>query len=408
MKHQTPPLLVFADDWGRHPSSCQNLVGQLLDRYEVWWVNTIGMRRLRLDGATFSRGLEKLGHWLRPAGLQGKDDGRPPIHPSLHILNPRMWPSFGSALERRINRGLLIRQLVPYIAAMSEPPIVVTNIPIVADLIGVLPVRRWVYYCVDDFAEWPGLDHKTILAMEELLVKRADALVAVSTTLKEKIERQRRPVHLLTHGVDLEHWDQGDALASRSSAGSIDGLEHPLIVFWGVVDRRMDVAFIEQLANDLTSGTIVLIGPESHPDPRLARLARVVLHSPVPFEQLPEIARSAQVLIMPYADLPVTRAMQPLKLKEYLATTKPVVVRDLPSTEPWADALDLAKTPAAFSRAVEQRLATGLPRSQCQARARLAEESWAAKAREFEAWMLDDVAPALHDEKLAHRTEVSL
>jgi glycosyltransferase involved in cell wall biosynthesis len=389
MKHQTP-LLVFADDWGRHPSSCQHLVGQLLDRYEVWWVNTIGMRRPRLDRATYSRGLEKLRHWLKPAGGQGQDDGRPPIHPSLHILNPRMWPSFGSALERRFNRDLLTRQLIPYIAAMPEPPIVVTNVPIVADLIGVLPVRRWVYYCVDDFAEWPGLDHKTILAMEERLIEGADALVGVSTTLQAKIERWGRSVHLLTHGVDLEHWGQGDAPAPRSSASSLARLDHLLIMFWGVVDRRMDVAFIERLSKDLTTGTIVLIGPESDPDPRLGRLERVVLHPPVPFEQLPEIARAAHVLIMPYDDLPVTRAIQPLKLKEYLATGKPVVVRNLPSTEAWADALDLADSPGAFSEAVRKRLESGLPESQRRARARLADESWAAKAGQFERWIIGD------------------
>ena len=35
-------FLVFADDWGRHPSSCQHLIRQLLARYPVLWVNTIG------------------------------------------------------------------------------------------------------------------------------------------------------------------------------------------------------------------------------------------------------------------------------------------------------------------------------------------------------------------------------
>ena len=37
-------LLVFSDDWGRHPSSCQHLVRNLLDRYPVVSVNTIGTR----------------------------------------------------------------------------------------------------------------------------------------------------------------------------------------------------------------------------------------------------------------------------------------------------------------------------------------------------------------------------
>ena len=66
---------------------------------------------------------------------------------------------------------------------------------------------------------------------------------------------------------------------------------------------------------------------------------------------------------MPYADLPVTRAMQPLKLKEYLATGKPVVVRDLPATEPWADCLDVAETPEAFAAAVRRAVADRACRS---------------------------------------------
>jgi glycosyltransferase involved in cell wall biosynthesis len=407
MKHQSPPLLVFADDWGRHPSSCQHLVGHLLNRYEVWWVNSIGMRRPRLDAATLSRGIEKIRHWLRPAQGHGHGEGSQSVHPRLHILSPWMWPSFGSAPERRINRNLLARQLIPTIGAMPESPIALTNIPIVADLVGLLPVRRWVYYCVDDFAEWPGLDGTTIRALDDRLIERADVLIAVSPTLQEKLGRQRQVVHLLTHGVDLEHWDRGDSCAPHSSMSSVDRLEHPLIVFWGVIDRRMDVSFLERLSNDLTSGTIVLVGPESDPDPRLARLARVVRHPAMPFEQLPKVAHAAQVLIMPYADLPVTQAMQPLKLKEYLATGKPVVVRELPSTLPWRDTLDITGTPEAFSRMVRERLAAGLPEEQRLARGRLANESWAAKALTFERWLLGDDGTSPHDPEHSHLIEVS-
>jgi hypothetical protein len=87
-------------------------------------------------------------------------------------------------------------------------------------------------------------------------------------------------------------------------------------------------------------------------------------------------------------------------LKEYLATGKPVVVRDLPAPRTWADALDLAETPGAFSRAVRERLATGLPATQRQARARLADESWTAKARALERWLIaDDAATAARSEK---------
>jgi hypothetical protein len=75
--------------------------------------------------------------------------------------------------------------------------------------------------------------------------------------------------------------------------------------------------------------------------------------------------------------------MQPLKLKEYLATGKPVIVRDLPSTRDWADCLDLAATSEQFCAAVIKRVAEGASDAQLAARARLASEGWAAKAAQF-------------------------
>ena len=100
------------------------------------------------------------------------------------------------------------------------------------------------------------------------------------------------------------------------------------------------------------------------------------------------MAQHANVLVMPYANLPVTQAIQPLKLKEYLATGKPVVVRDLPSTRAWKDCLDLADTPESFSGSVRQRVAANLPEEQQAGRARLKQESWVQKAHLLEKWAL--------------------
>ena len=372
-----PPLLVFADDWGRHPSSCQHLVRHLLDRYPVWWVNTIGTRPPRLDLATLRRGLGKVRQWLAVA------DGGQPLPANLRVLNPRMWPRFSRPADRWINRKLLVRQLAPAVRALPEPPVAVTTLPIVADVMDELPVRRWVYYCVDDFGQWPGLDQEPLRQMEEGVVRRADAIVAVSEALQDRLAGMGRESRLLTHGIDLDFW-KSDAPAPAA----LDALERPLVLFWGVIDRRMDLAFIERLAAELPGGTVALLGPESDPDPRLYSTRRVVHLPPVLFEQLPAVARAVDVLIMPYADLPVTRAMQPLKLKEYLATERPAVVRDLPATREWTDCLDLAATPEEFVRLIRRRLETGLPQEQRQARGRLAEESWAEKARRLEQWTL--------------------
>jgi hypothetical protein len=277
---------------------------------------------------------------------------------------------------------------------MPEPPVAVTTIPVVSELIGLLPVRRWVYYCVDDFGLWPGLDQRTLTRMESQLIDRADTVIAASEVLQEKLRAKGRAATLLTHGVDPTFWAQP---APGRAPAQLEGLPRPLIVFWGVVDRRLDLAFLRRLAGDLQQGTVVLAGPPGEPDPAVDEIARVVRIGTLSFDQLPHLAREAAVLVMPYGDFPVTRAMQPLKLKEYLATGRPAVVRALPATRPWADCLDLADSPEAFSQAVRLRVQTGLPRQQKEARARLAAESWAAKARAFERWALAPDAPAAED-----------
>ena len=369
------PLLVFADDWGRHPSSCQHLIRHLLVCHKVHWVNTIGTRPPRWNLDTLRRGWEKIRHWTR------RSDVGESLPEHLKIHNPRMWPWFRSKWDRRINRRLLGRSLTAVVESLPEPPIAITTLPIIADLVGLLPVRRWVYYCVDDFSEWPGLDGATLRRMEEVLVQRTDTLIAVSETLRERLAGMGRTAHLLTHGVDGDFWSRPQDGATIPQLAEV---ERPLVVFWGVVDRRMDVEFVRRLDAELTHGTIVLAGPESDPDPALAACRRVVRLGALPFAQLPMLAREAAVLVMPYADLPVTRAMQPLKLKEYLATGKPVVVRDLPATREWADCLDLADTAETFARAVQLRMKTGLPQEQDVTRTRLSEESWEEKARRFE------------------------
>lgn len=384
-----PTLLVFSDDWGRHPSSCQHLVGQLLPRQQVCWVNTIGMRRPSLNLMTARRAFEKVGHWF-----SSRSDESRQLPDNLTVINPKMWPWYSWSRDRWINQKLLTRQLTATINQLGHSVTAVTTIPIVADLIDRLPVNHWVYYCVDDFSVWPGLDQEPMRQMERLLIDKADRLISVSATLQEKLKQYGRQSHLLTHGVDLEFWKSNPP----EGMDSVEGLQEPLIVFWGVVDQRMDAEFVNRLANDLQTGTILLVGPEQDPDPKLTQHPRIARLPAVAYEQLPAIAQRATVLIMPYRDLPVTRAMQPLKLKEYLATGKPVVIRGLPATDEWSDCLDVTHSPEEFSQIVRARLNGQTPPDQLKKRRRLEQESWKAKARQFEQIVFPpDLSPAPPD-----------
>ena len=354
------PLIVFSDDWGRHPSSCQHLVSRLLDEFDVTWVNTIGTRRPNLNWGTLKRGFGKLRQWVLRARLDETHHCKRADNP--RVVNPIMWPSFNSRWQRRLNQMLLSQYLKSQVTNLSEA-VVLTTIPIVADLPATVVARRWVYYCVDDFSSWPGLDGPAMQRMEELLVTRCDSIVAAGANLAERVGNMGKRAHVVTHGVDLAHWT-GD----HSIPQSIAELPKPRVVYWGLIDRRLDLHWLKALDQAMAGGSIALVGPTQDPDSALSQLKHVYFTGALPLEELPGAASAANVLIMPYADLPVTRAMQPLKLKEYLATGKPVVASPLPALNDWLDCLDVANSASDFANMVNLRCGQGLGRGHAEAR----------------------------------------
>ena len=371
-------LLVFSDDWGRHPSSCQHLIVQLLKKHSVTWVNTIGMRPPRLDLLTLKRGAEKVHRWSKTAKQDVLNES--PLPNGLSLVDAKMWPWMKRPWDRLVNKHLLRTQL----RNISNDCIAITTIPIVADLIGLLPIKRWIYYCVDDFSVWPGLDGKALLSQENKLLKKVDRIISVSDTLVDSVNRRGRHSAILTHGVDIDFW--GPSKAGSTSDDFSTSAPEAFALFWGVIDRRMNADWLIGLANELSKEYIVLAGPLQDPDPRLVKHKRIKILGPTPFKKLPSLAKLANVLIMPYADLPVTRAMQPLKLKEYLATLRPVVTSSLPSVQPWKHCIEMATTKEQFiSKTINHmRSARGLSRTAHQTLSKLKSETWQAKARQFE------------------------
>lgn len=397
-------LIVFSDDWARHPSSCQHLIQQLLPRYRVLWVNTVGTRRPSLSWGDVRKAAGKLRQWSSPPAQ---------AHDHLTVVTPRMWPGFRSGWQRRLNARQIARAVNGAMGPRrdGECRIAVTTLPITADLIahseaergaaGKLDVDRWVYYCVDDFSVWPGADGQVMQQMDELQAGRVDRAVAVSTTLQDRIAGFGKQAALLTHGIDLAHWSPGDeddgvseSVPAPSKPDWWPQASGSVYLFWGLIDPRMDANFCRALIEPTSdAGTLLLVGPKQAADTSLTSHARIVTPGPMPYDALPALASAADVLVMPYRDEPVTRAIQPLKLKEYLATGKPVVVRDLPANRAWADACDLAADAATFARLAHERATGGLPPDQATARARLKDETWQEKALEFERMLIGESDP---------------
>ena len=130
----------------------------------------------------------------------------------------------------------------------------------------------------------------------------------------------------------------------------------------------------------------LLVGTDTAPDPRL-RGDNVRFVGAVPYERLPEAMASFDVALLPYVRSELTRSINPLKLREYLASGRPIVATSLPEVARYAPEVRLADTAEETIAAVEAALA-GPSDRRADRVALLAGETWDDRARTFlERWL---------------------
>ncbi len=373
-----PPFIVFGDDWGAHPSSVQHLFRRIAREHRTVWVNTVGLRPPRLDRADAARVVRKVRAIVRDAAPHVRHE-RHEDDLDLHVVAPPMVPWMRPFPIRRLN-SLSVRYAVTSLCMRLgvSDPIVLTTVPNGVDGAGLMGSHTLVYYCVDDFTNWPGVDAVAAATLEDDLLTRADLVLATSDHLVHTRRCRRGATELLPHGVDLEHLGR----ASDPDTPSLEGVRkgRPVLGYLGLLDARLDVELVTSVARRRPDWDFVFVGPhDATPDARLS-LPNVRRFGAVPYARLPEALASFDVALLPYVRSELTRSINPLKLREYLASGKPVVATSLPEVSRFAPEVLLADTTDAFIAAVESAL--NGPRDRREARAAmLAEDSWDARAR---------------------------
>ena len=368
-------FIVFSDDWGRHPSSCQHLFRHVLSRAPVHWINTVGLRSPRLSLYDFKRACGVLKGWVTPS----RETSEPSDLPSPTVHRPVMLPFYQYSLARRFN-AYTVRRSVEAIRAELEPdrPVVlVSTLPQTADLFASGNFDAKIYYCVDDFTTWPGVDGTVMAELEGELLPHCDVLVATSSKLLRTRGAVTERSRLLTHGVDYEHFARASTLKKPASGTATIGM-------FGVFDDRTDGKILRALCERMPESRVVVLGPVDRSRAEFADLDNLELRGPVPYDRLPDEVAPFDVLVLPYVVDESTVSINPLKLKEYLATGKPVVTTALPETVQLKDYLRIADR-STFCDEVENALSGNQREAAIEERMTefLRAESWAGKADSF-------------------------
>ena len=266
-----------------------------------------------------------------------------------------MWPSFQGPASCALNHRLLSRAVHKALrhVARDKQPILVSTSPTIPGLFRDSAFRRTVYYCVDDFTQWHCIDGRAVQRLEQETLGACDLMVATSTSILEKRSSFVAASTLLTHGVDLTHFSR----AVRDLSSPLAALPGPLVGMFGVFDQRVDGDALKAAALLSPQATFVILGPVVDRDPgELRDVPNLRFLGTVPYSDLPGHVGHFDLCILPYKVDESTRSINPLKLKEYLATGKPVIVSPLPEALRLAEYLTLAG-PEEFPQAVAAALA---------------------------------------------------
>ena len=308
-------MIVFGEDWDRHPSSTQHLVRRLAADRKTIWVNSLGLRRPQLSVRDFSRLAGKAGRMLAPRPAFAPMDAVPD-HTFSALVEPRAIPWPGSALAGAINRATVGRQVRAAMEAHGiNRPVLWTSLPTALPLLGAFGERAVIYYAGDDFAALHGVDHKPVLAMEMELARKADLILAASPEIASRFD-PAKTVNL-PHGVDHDLFANPAPRAATMPKGKVAG-------FYGSLNGWIDVEAIAAAARRLSDWTFVLIGRVETDISPLTGLSNIQLEPALPHGELPRWSQHWTVSLLPFRRNRQIDASNPLKLREYLATGTPV------------------------------------------------------------------------------------
>jgi len=364
-------FVVFSDDWGRHPTSCEHIFRRLLPDHRIVWVNTIGTRSPGLSLYDAGRAVEKLRSFVARPSAGGADSG----HSNLTVLSPVMLPYNQYAWCRAFNRRAMRAALVPVLRERGFRDVVaLSSLPNVADFLANLEARRKVYYCVDDFTAMPGVRPELMERMERETIAAADRLLYTARPLAAKFSGSGKPTAYLPHGVDFDHF-QGTGRASLAREPA-----PPVIGFFGLFSRWIDVAMLTELARRRTEWTWLHVGNADVDVSELRALPNVIWTGPVSYASLPGYARWFDVGLIPFVRNRLTEAVNPLKLLEYLALGLPVAAVPLPEIREYGDLVHLGEGTDAFEEAIRAALADRSDAAAERRRETARRNSWSARA----------------------------
>jgi glycosyltransferase involved in cell wall biosynthesis len=376
---QGESIVCFAgeDWWYHHPHSKNHLLKRYALRNKVLFVNSITMGLPSMSNPDFflkiRRKLKSYMRWLRK------------VPEGLWVMTPLNLPFYGSGTGRWLNRILLLAQvrLAMLLLKMSRP-ILWVAIPTAAEMAGRLGEKILLYQVSDkyDANEDSALSPTVIQNYDRRLKQAADVVMYSGRKLFQEASEPNR--YFLEQAVDFEHF----ANSNVEPAAELAGIPHPILGYFGAMDYIMDTDLMAEVSRLRPEWHWVLLGLRSN----LVKLSAPNVHflGSRTYQDLPRFVRHFNVCVLPWRHANTfTSYGSAIKVREYLATGKPVVISPLYEYL-HTPGLRIYRSTEEFVALVEDALENDTPALAAQRQAVVRACTWDARAHQLAA-LIDSV-----------------
>ena len=248
-----------------------------------------------------------------------------------------------------------------------------------------------VYDCMDELSKFrfaPG----GITQLEERLFKKADLVFTGGRSLYQAKTAQHHSVHEFPSSIDAEHFRQ--ALSFEGKVPDQENIPHPRIGYAGVIDERIDLELISQVAEMRPDWSFVMVGPVVKIDAdALPKHDNIYYLGGKDYMDLPAYFAGWDVGMMPFALNESTEFISPTKTPEYLSAGLPVVstpITDVVTPYGEMGLVQIAGSPSDFVDSIVYAMAEDREARLDAVNEFLADRSWDRTFREMNE-LIDDV-----------------
>ena len=263
--------------------------------------------------------------------------------------------------------------------------------PMMLDLAAELKPVATVYDCMDELSKFrfaPG----GITQLEERLFRKADLVFTGGHSLYMAKTAQHPSVHEFPSSIDAAHFRQ--ALSFDGEMPDQENIPRPRIGYAGVIDERIDLELLAQVAEMRPDWSFVMVGPVVKIDPAaLPQRENIHYLGGKDYKDLPAYFSGWDVGMMPFALNESTEFISPTKTPEYLSAGLPVVstpITDVVTPYGEMGLVQIAGSPSDFIDSVVYAMAEDRDSRINAANEFLADRSWDRTFREMNE-LIEDV-----------------